>query len=69
MAVSPDGSRAYVANYGSKTVSAIDTATNTVVSAIAVGGYPTEVQVSPDGNFVYVTNTYDRTVSVIYTGI
>ena len=36
VAVSPDGSRIYVSNYWSNTVSVVDTATNTVVRTFAV---------------------------------
>jgi YVTN family beta-propeller protein len=49
VAVTPDGSRVYVANRNSGTVSVIDTATNTVVgSPIPVGGLPMGVAVIPD---------------------
>ena len=39
VAVTPDGSKVYVANAGSNTVSVIDTATNTVIATIP-GRYP-----------------------------
>ena len=39
--------RAYVTNDGSNTVSVIDTATNTVVATIPVGGEPFWVAISP----------------------
>ena len=61
----PDGTRAYVANFGSNTVSVIDTATNTVVGTIPVGIQPTGVVITPDGTAAYVTNTVDNTVSII----
>ena len=57
VAVSPDGSRVYVANAGSSTVSVIDTATNTVTATIAVGLWRYGVAVTPDGSKVYVANT------------
>ena len=69
VAVAPDGSRVYVANYGSgkgDTVSVIATASNTVTATITVGGLPVGVAVTPDGSHVYVTNE-DGTVSVIAT--
>ena len=62
---SPDGTRAYVANFDSNNVSVIDTATNSVVTTIPVGTQPTGVVVTPDGTLAYVTNTADNTVSVI----
>jgi YVTN family beta-propeller protein len=56
MAVSPDGTRLYVANEADDTVSVVDVATNTVVATIPVGSGPTGVAVSPDGSRIYVTN-------------
>ncbi len=49
------------------TVSVIDTATNTVTTAVSVGYDPVFVAVSPDGATAYVTNSDDGTVSVIDT--
>jgi YVTN family beta-propeller protein len=40
IAVTPDGSKVYVANRGDNTVSVIDTATNTVVAVLPVGEGP-----------------------------
>ena len=65
VAVSPDGSKVYVAN-AVGTVSVIDTATNTVTATIPVGSGPFGVAVSPDGSKVYVANGVG-TVSVIDT--
>lgn len=45
---------AYVTNARDNTVSVINTSTNTVVTTIPVGFFPTDVAASPDGNFVYV---------------
>jgi YVTN family beta-propeller protein/VCBS repeat-containing protein len=76
VAFSPDGSFAYVPNYGSGTVSVIDTATHTIIDAdpvapggdpIAVGSGPYGVAFSPDGSVAYVTNAISDTVSVIDT--
>ena len=55
MAVSPDGTRAYVTNGPSGSVSVINTATNHVTATIDVGRAPEEVAVSPDGTRAYVT--------------
>jgi YVTN family beta-propeller protein len=70
MAVSPDGSKVYIAN-SSNSVSIIATGTNTVVATIPVGSSPSGVAVAPDGSKVYVTNTGNGespgTVSVIAT--
>jgi YVTN family beta-propeller protein len=72
VAVSPDGARTYVTNYGnqvssSNSVSVIDTATDIVIAAIPVGSYPFGVAVTPDNTKVYVTNTASASVSVIDT--
>jgi YVTN family beta-propeller protein len=48
-------------------VSVIDTATDTVVATIPVGGAPWGVAVTPDGSTVYVADNSDVTVSVIAT--
>ncbi len=58
---------AYITNYGSNTVSVIDTATNTVTATIPVGIDPYGVAVTPDGSKVYVANVGSNTVSVIDT--
>jgi YVTN family beta-propeller protein len=71
MAVTPAGSKAYVGNYNSNTVSVINTATNTVTATVTVGNAPYGVAVTPDGSYVYVTNAgflgSGTTVSVINT--
>ena len=67
VAVSPDGTTAYVTNTADSTVSMIDTATNTVTTTITVGSAPNSVAVSPDGATAYVTSANDDTVSVIDT--
>jgi YVTN family beta-propeller protein len=58
---------AYVANFGSNTVSVIDTATNKVAATVPVGTNPTGVAVNPNGQLAYVANQSDNTVSVIRT--
>jgi YVTN family beta-propeller protein len=67
VAVTPDGTKVYVANVSNQTVSVIDTATNTVPATIIVGLGPTGVAVSQDGSKVYVTNADSDSVSVIDT--
>jgi YVTN family beta-propeller protein len=55
VAVSPDGSTAYVTNVNSNSVSVIDTASNTVRTTIAaVGVQPFGLASTPDGTRVYV---------------
>ncbi|MHC8294671.1 beta-propeller fold lactonase family protein [Pseudomonas sp. LB3P58] len=67
IAVSPDGTRAYVCNHASHSVSVIETATNRVLTNISVGTSPTGIAVSPDGTRAYVSNQGSDTVSVIKT--
>ena len=67
VAVSADGSRAYVTNRTANTVSVVDTATNTVISTIAVGSSPAAIALLPNGTRAYVTNSGAGTVSVVDT--
>jgi len=64
VAVSPDGTKVYVAN---SNVSVIDTAINNVTATVPVGKNPAGVEVTPNGKKVYVANKGDNTVSVIDT--
>ncbi len=66
VAITPDGAFAYVVNL-SRTVSVIDTLTNTVADTVPVGDFPVGVAITPDGAFAYVTNALSNTVSVIDT--
>jgi YVTN family beta-propeller protein len=65
IAISPDGTRAYVTTTGNASVAVIDTTSNTVITNVRVGSTPVGVAVSPDGKKVYVTNGGSSTVSVI----
>jgi len=67
VAVSPDGSRVYVANQEGGSVSVINTSNNTVVATVTGLLGPVGVAVSPDGSRVYVTNNGAGSVSVINT--
>ena len=68
IAITPDGSRAYVANSIGKSVSVIDTATNQVVGApITVGIGPWGIAITPNGKRAYVANYNEGDVSVIDT--
>jgi uncharacterized repeat protein (TIGR01451 family) len=69
LAVSPNGTRVYVANRNSNSVSVIDTSSNTVVATLNVGTFPVEVALSPNGKRLYVTNFFDDTVSVVDTSV
>ena len=60
-----NGTKAYVTNPGSNSVSVIDLASLTTVKTIAVGEYPLIIDIYSEGNRAYVTNHGTRTVSVI----
>ena len=68
VAVSPDGTRAYVTNYNNgaaSTVSVIDTTPNTVGTTINVGNGAQSIVITPDNRKVYVANNASNTVTVI----
>jgi YVTN family beta-propeller protein len=68
VAVSPDGTKAYVTNQIDGTVSVINTTTDALIGGpITVGNTPRGVAVTPDGTKAYVTNFNHDTVSVINT--
>src|SRR5262249_19515421 len=47
VAITPDGTHAFVTNQNSNTVSVIETATNTVVATVPVGAAPFAVAITP----------------------
>jgi YVTN family beta-propeller protein len=51
----------------SKTVSVIDTITNTVTATVPVGSEPSGVAVTPDGAKIYVASYDSGTLSIIDT--
>jgi len=68
LAITPDGATIYLTDVRTRSLSIIDTATNTLhLDVIAVGSAPVFLSITPDGAFVYVPNTADNTVSVVDT--
>ncbi len=67
VAVTPDSTKAYVANSSDGTVSVILTATNTIAATVQVDDWPYAVAVTPDGSRVYVARLWGNIVSVIDT--
>jgi YVTN family beta-propeller protein len=65
LATTPDGSRAFVANIGSGSVTVLDLDKNVKLRDIATGEGAEGVAVTPDGSQVWVTNRAQDTVSVI----
>jgi gliding motility-associated-like protein len=55
VAVNAAGSRIYVTNNGSGTISVLDS-TNTVINTYNEGPFPEGIAISPDGNTLYVAN-------------
>ncbi|MBM3214504.1 bifunctional YncE family protein/alkaline phosphatase family protein [Candidatus Poribacteria bacterium] len=74
--LSPDGSRLYVANANSDTVSVIDTAARTVVETISIrpdpslpfGSATNALALSADGTVLYTANAGNNAVAVIELG-
>ena len=64
IAITPDGTKAVVANYGSASVSIIDIASATS-STVSVGASPIAVAISPDGTEALVCNFLSNSVSRI----
>ena len=67
LAISPDGSFAYVCAESGNSVSRIRTSDDTVTGAVSVGSYPIGVAISSDGSFAYVTNSGESSVTRIRT--
>jgi YVTN family beta-propeller protein len=64
-AISPDGKWVYVTNGRGRTLSIIDTASDSIVASIRVGTRPWGVAVTPDGKKIYTANGPSNDVSVI----
>jgi YVTN family beta-propeller protein len=68
VAITADGSKAYVVNFSSDNVSVVNLASGTTGTPIAAGNEPTSIAISPDGTFAYVTN-YNNNASSTLTRI
>ncbi|WP_328691666.1 IPT/TIG domain-containing protein [Streptomyces caniferus] len=66
-AITPDGRHVYVTNFGTSSISVIDTATRTVITTIAVTNGPWEIVITPDGLRAYVACFGTDSVAVIDT--
>jgi phospholipase C len=68
VAVTPDGSHAYIADSEQDRVVVVSTSSLRTVDRIGVGKTPWNTAFTADGSSAYVTNANDDTVSVIDTG-
>ncbi|MFF9819066.1 Ig-like domain repeat protein, partial [Streptomyces sp. NPDC014006] len=67
IAIARLGRAGYVTNFGSGTVSALDTVSRSATATVPVGASPWEVAINPAGTQAYVGNFGSGTVSVIAT--
>jgi YVTN family beta-propeller protein len=69
VAVSPDGSTAYVAGQGLGVVAVVSLSdgNGAVTGFVSVGDHPTALALSPDGSQLYVANADDDTLSIVDT--
>ncbi len=65
MALSPDGSRLFVACQLSNYISVIDTATLQAVGQIPASFYAQDIAIAPDGQTLYVSNRWLEAVEVV----
>jgi YVTN family beta-propeller protein len=65
IAITPDGTRAYIADFSSKSVTPIDLRTNQALAPIAVEMEPFGLAITPDGRRLYVANFAGDSISVI----
>lgn len=65
VAVQTDGKRAYTANVGAGTMTAIDLASGTVTGSVTIGPRSEGVATTTDGNEVWIGSNTDGTVSVV----
>jgi len=63
--LSPDQTRAYVADQVQDLVRVVDVVNGVTVDSILVGDRPIDVALSPDGTKLYVANQTDRNVEVV----
>ena len=64
LALSSDNSTLYVANYGSKTVSVIDTATRKVTRTINLTSAPSGIAIHPNGQTLYVASENYQVIAI-----
>ncbi len=68
LALSPDGSRLYIANSGNNTIAVLDTETGSFLNSITVTGFPDSLSVSPNGSTLAVALPASGLVDLIPVG-
>jgi YVTN family beta-propeller protein len=66
IAITPDGTTAWVADSTIGIVTPITLATGAVGSPVIVGSHPSQIAITPDGTRAYVTNNGSGTVTPLY---
>lgn len=64
IALKPDGGEVFVCNFGSDSVSEIDTSTNEVIQAHLIGAHPAYAIVSADNSLLWISNFNANTVGI-----
>jgi YVTN family beta-propeller protein len=69
IAMTPDGTRAYVSNFDnvSQAVYVLDVASRKLIATLPAGPYPAIIRVIPDGSQAWVTSIYGNGLEVIDT--
>ena len=67
LAITPDGTRVFIANRDTDTVSIYDVQRFVISHTVAVGDFPVDIEISPDGQYAVVPNVLSNSVSVIDT--
>jgi len=69
VAITPDGSKVDVTDFGDNAVSVIKTSSDSLLTTFAVGRHPGDIALTGDGAKGYVANTGSNSVSVVDTSL
>jgi YVTN family beta-propeller protein len=67
IALTPGGTRAFVVNENSSSVSVVDLGSHSVIANTTVGSLPVSVAMSADGSEAFITNQFGLSLSVLST--